>query len=597
MKKLTQKQICCIPLILWIVIIPIVVRIKTFANPLLEYPWYSRETMLADFFLYHKSILITITGVLMLVFLFWQISKIKRKDRLLNGDVRIFIPILVYLVFAVLSSLFSSNGYFSTHGMPDQFETIWNLIAYVVATIYCYYLVVYQNGEMSIVRLVYVGAACVGIICLLQFLKFDIYRFIYQGDGYTFTFPPGTVYGPFYNTNYVGFYSLLFIPLFAFFLVLYKDLRVRIISAVMAVLLMIAMIGARSVTAEIAFVGVAAFLILFLLIKKAAEKKIYWIPVVAVIIAGLCAVVAMMPRIHAYVQASNTEKTNLENIYTFDDHVEIDYKGNKLLIEMVTVDATMVFNLYDQDQNQIGCEYAYSEENDYYYYTITDERFAGITLTPAMTSEEPETYGFMVFIDDKNWIFSNQMTDDGTYYFYTDLRTLTKLTEDTPSADFAPLTDKSSFASGRGYLWNKTIAILKDYILFGSGADTFTFAYPNDDFVDRYNNGYDNMFITKPHNMYLQIAVQTGMLSLICFLVFYFWYFISSIRIYFKQRLDRPLVITGFAIMLGTLGYMISGLANDSTVTVSPLYWAMLGAGIGINCRIRSAVKKSNKAA
>ena len=106
--------------------------------------------------------------------------------------------------------------------------------------------------------------------------------------------------------------------------------------------------------------------------------------------------------------------------------------------------------------------------------------------------------------------------------------------------------------------------------------------------MDKYNNGYDNLILTKPHSLYLQIAVQTGVLSLICFLVFYLWYFISSLRFYFRQRFDNLLTVTGFAIMLGTLGYMISALANDSTVTISPLYWALIGIGIGINRRIRS---------
>lgn len=592
MKKLTQKHICCLPLAIWIVIIPIVVKMKSFANPLLEYPWYNRETTLADFFLYHKSMLVTAMGVLMLILLAWQISKVRRKDTLFHADTRIFIPILIYLVLAVLSSLFSEHAYFTTHGVPDQFETIWNLIAYVIATVYCYYVVVYQNCEMSIVKFIYAGAGCVGIICVLQLFKVDIYRLIYSGDGYTFTFEPGTVYGPFYNTNYVGFYTLLFVPLFALFLLYYKDIKVRILSAVMILLLMLAMIGAKSATSEIAFAAVVAFFVLFLLIKKAREKKVFWIPVGVLVALGIGGCILIMPRVNAHLQASDTEKTNLENIYTHDDHVEIDYKGNVLNVDMIIADSSLAFHLYDQDQNEVASEYAYSEENDYYYYTVTDERFAGMTLTPALLSEDPQTYGFMIFIDDKNWVFTNQMSEDGTYYYYSDLGTLTKLTEENVSADFQPLVNKSALASGRGYLWNKTIAILKDYVLFGSGADTFVFEYPNGDFVDRYNNWYDNMFITKPHNLYLQIAVQTGIVSLICFLVFYLWYFISSLRIYFGQRLDTPLVITGFGVLLGTLGYMIAGLANDSTITISPLYWALMGVGIGINYRIKSATKK-----
>lgn len=590
MKKTTEKNICMIPVALLVVIIPLIVKVKFFANPLVDYPWYSSESTLADFFLYYKSIFVTVTGVLMLALLIWRISGMRRKDTLINSDTRIFIPIIIYLVLAVLSSLFSDYGYFCTHGMPDQFETVWNLIAYVIALFYCYYVIVYQDSEKSILALTFIGAALVGVICVLQYFKVDIYRLIYAGEGYTFTFEEGTVYGPFYNTNYVGYYSLLFVPLFAMLCICLKDLKIRIISGILTVVLLISLIGAQSSTAEIIMAGVFVFAVLFLLLKNAKTKKILWLPVAVILIAGVGGCILAAPKISAYMQASNTEKTDLENIFTRDDHVEIDYKGQKLYIQMIQNGEQLAFFLKDQNEADVACEYMFSDE--YYYYAITDDRFDGMTLTPAIITEDPLVYGFMVQINDKRWTFTNQVTDDATYYYYTDLGKITKLTEETVSADFAPLVNLSSFASGRGYIWDKTIPLLKDYIFFGSGADTYALAYPNGDFVDKYNNGYDNMILTKPHNMYLQIAVQTGVLSLICFLVFYLWYFISSLRIYFKQRLDNPLVAAGFAIMLGTLGYMGSGLANDSTITITPLYWAMMGVGIGINHRIKTAAKQ-----
>ena len=590
MKKLMKMNVYCIPLILWLVIIPVVVKVKFFPNPLTEYSWYSNEASLADFFLYYKSMLITITGVLMIAMLCWQISKMRRKDTLINADTRIFIPLVVYLVLVVFSSLFSQYGYFCTHGMPDQFETVWNLIAYVVALFYCYYLIVYQDSDVSILSLIFVGAALVGVICALQYFKLDIYRLIYAGDGYTFTFAEGQVYGPFYNINYVGYYTMLFVPLFVLLAVLYPNMKVKVASAILAVLLLISMWGAGSSTAFISFAVVLAFAVLFLLFKNVKAKKVLWLPIAIILIGGIGACIMLLPRVGAYVQSSNIEKRNLENIYTHDDAVEIDYKGQKLFIQMTHNDEMLTFYFRDQNQAEVGWELGSSEQN--YYYTLTDERFAGMTITPVMITEEPAKYGFIVFIDDKNWCFTNEMTDDGTYYYYTDLGKLTKLTEDNVSADFDPLVDMSSLANGRGYIWNKTISILKNYIFLGSGADTYAIVYPNDDFVDKYNNAYDNLIITKPHNMYLQIAVQTGVLSLICFLVFYLWYFISSVRIYFKQRLDSLPVIMGFAILLGTMGYMISGLANDSTVTVSPLFWALMGVGIGINCRIKKAAEK-----
>ena len=591
MKKVTEKQIGLIPLALWFVIIPLIVKVKFYANPLTDYPWYSSEASLADFFLYYKSMFVTITGVLMLAFLVWQIGKMKRKDTLVNTDTRIFIPIAIYLLLAIASSLFSDYGYFCTHGMPDQFETIWNLIAYIIALVYCYYVIVYHDSDKPILGMVIIGAASVAVICVLQYFKVDIYRLIYSGEGYSFTFAEGTVYGPFYNINYVGYYTLLLIPVFVMLFIACKNLVLRVISAILTLGLMIAMIGAQSLTAEIAFVAVALLAALFVLLKNAKEHKIMWLPIAGIVVCAIVGCVLLMPRVNTYIQASNTEKTDLENIFTHDDNVEVDYKGNKLFVQMLQNGDSLAFNIYDQDQNMVTCEYTDSEDGSYYYYAITDERFDGMTLTPAIISEDPLVYGFMAQINDKSWCFTNQMTDDGTYYYYTDLGKITKLTEDTVSADFTPLVDKGFLASGRGYIWNKTIAILKNYVLLGSGADTYALVYPNGDFVDKYNNGYDNMILTKPHNLYLQIAVQTGILSLICFLVFYLWYFISSLRLYFKQKLTTPLAAVGFAILLGTMGYMVSGLANDSTITISPLYWGLMGIGIGINHRIRVAAK------
>ena len=41
--------------------------------------------------------------------------------------------------------------------------------------------------------------------------------------------------------------------------------------------------------------------------------------------------------------------------------------------------------------------------------------------------------------------------------------------------------------------------------------------------------------------------------------------------------------IFGIGIMLGTFGYLVTGLANDSTVAVAPVYWCLLGVGMAVN--------------
>ena len=587
MKKFMQNNIYYLPLFLWIVIIPVVVKVKFFTNPLTEFSWYSNEVYLADFFLYHKSMLITLCGAVMIMMLGWMIGKMRNKNGLFNKNTYIFIPLIVYIALVIISSMFSEYKYFSGHGMPDQFETVWNVIAYVVAVFYCYYLVVYQDAEISILKLIFAGATLVSIICVLQYFKLDIYRLIYAGDGYSFTFAPGQVYGPFYNVNYVGSYVLLVIPIFIMLAALHSDLKVKIASAILAVGLLICMLGACSSSAWVAFGVICFFVIIFMLLKLAKTHKILYFPLLLAFFCTFAAVFAIHPKINSYIQNADTAKTDLEHIYTLDDEVEIDYKGNQLFIQMFNSDSVVTFSLTDQDKNAVNYEYCLTDDG-YYYYAITDDRFKNFQLTPTIIDQDPVQYGFIVKIDEKEWCFIKDVASDGGYYFYTALGKLTKLTEENDSPNFHPLVSLSGLANGRGYIWNKSIAMLKKYIVFGSGADTYAIVYPNDDFVDKYNNGYDNLIITKPHNLYLQIGVQSGVISLICFLVFYVWYFINSSKLYFRVKFKDVSAILGFSIFLGTIGYMITGLANDSTVTVSPIFWALIGVGIGINYKLKN---------
>ena len=137
--------------------------------------------------------------------------------------------------------------------------------------------------------------------------------------------------------------------------------------------------------------------------------------------------------------------------------------------------------------------------------------------------------------------------------------------------------------SKRGYIWARTIPLLKANWLLGSGPDTFTIEFPQDDYIGLENYGYKGSIVTKPHNMYLQMGVQTGVISLMAFLAFYMMYFIQSIRIYIKGKFDTYASQLGVAIFLASIGYMIAGITNDSTITVAPIFWILMGIGMSMN--------------
>ena len=164
-----------------------------------------------------------------------------------------------------------------------------------------------------------------------------------------------------------------------------------------------------------------------------------------------------------------------------------------------------------------------------------------------------------------------------------------KLTEPIEAPRFTFLDGKETFASNRGYIWSRTIPILKDTFFVGYGPDNFIMVFPHEDYVGRFNVGSSgmNIIVDKPHNLYLQTAVNTGVLSLISLLFFWGIYLVNSMKIYLKGNLNSYTEYMGAAIFLSITAYLVAGMFNDSIVAVAPLFWILLGMGIGINRMVK----------
>lgn len=95
-----------------------------------------------------------------------------------------------------------------------------------------------------------------------------------------------------------------------------------------------------------------------------------------------------------------------------------------------------------------------------------------------------------------------------------------------------------------------------------------------------------SIFIAKlSHNIYLQMGIQIGVISLLEFLAFYFYmmYLIHSIRSYTKGKCDTYSSQLGVAIFLASIEYLIVGITNDSTITVALIFWILIEIGMSMN--------------
>ena len=129
--------------------------------------------------------------------------------------------------------------------------------------------------------------------------------------------------------------------------------------------------------------------------------------------------------------------------------------------------------------------------------------------------------------------------------------------------------------SGRGYIWSRSLPIIRRTIFFGSGVDTFAYEFPQDDYAGKLKFLYDAyLIIDKPHNLFLQMAINSGLISLILFILFLFVWFMNIIH---KIKQNNALLL--FAILSSVLTYLVCGLFTDSTVSVTPTFWILLALG------------------
>ena len=175
-------------------------------------------------------------------------------------------------------------------------------------------------------------------------------------------------------------------------------------------------------------------------------------------------------------------------------------------------------------------------------------------------------------------VICNQVDKSGQYYFMNPAGKFVRDDgSDTPEADIFP----DNFMSGRGKIWNKTLPILKDYLLVGCGSGLFITAYPQDNYI--YSMYGSSDYDVKPHNMYLQYWVEEGLPFLLLMLAFFIMYYVKVIKNYIKNKEDVTCAVNrriSLGCMLAVTVYLVSGFVNDSMIVYSPVFWTFLGLGM-----------------
>ena len=154
--------------------------------------------------------------------------------------------------------------------------------------------------------------------------------------------------------------------------------------------------------------------------------------------------------------------------------------------------------------------------------------------------------------------------------------------------------------TGRGYIWVSSIPLAEKCILLGKGIGSFPFSFPQSEVAGMLNvHGSADYCIEIAHSWYLQTAVSSGAISLLCMLGLFFIHFAGGVKAYWKKAEKDDAVPgkvkdIGMGFFFGILAFQIAGIVNNSTVATGPEFWLLLGTSMGFLYHVRNCSNRSN---
>jgi hypothetical protein len=552
--------------------------------------WTGQQQYL-DFFSYWKSrwvIALTLIGLIFYIILY------KQKKLPFKNLKQYYIPLGLYAIFVIISTIFAKDTQTALWGFVDMYQGMFVLLSYVIIT---FLTINFVNSERDVNLFVNAFLFLMiveGIIGVGQYFGFDFFQtglgksLIVPGniqvDGLSFSFGPKTIYGTLFNTNFVGSFATLMLPLSVAILLGAKTKKQRISASIAVVLMVFIWIGCNS---RAGYFGVAVSTIFAVWLFRKVIKK-YWIGFTGLVVVFVVILVGLnnvsegnvfnrLKTLNFKEQIENFKATaSDEKIFKFKDiMLGEDTFGIKTTNETLNfrIDGEKLYFL-DESDNELEITTSSNE------ITINDKKYTGYKITIA--DKYPG-----VTVNRSGRIFNFYFTNNGVKLLGSGGRIIEPMVADKLSS----LDGLEKLASYRGYIWGRTIPLLKDYVLIGSGPDNYTIVFPQDDTLAKVNTFNDpNMIVDKPHNLYLQIATNTGVISLLSLLTFLSIYIFNGLRLYSKINYNSMEKYIGASCLVCIIGYLAAGMFNDNVASVTPMLWIILGLSISINLRLRNRI-------
>ena len=588
------------PIALVLTIVPLIVRMRI-SEPDEDTLKLYGSSANSDLFTQNKEICLIFLSAIILIIAITCFKKFyEKKDKLINIMI---ICSLIFLGFTFLSTLFSKYKHVAFWGIYDRSEGFITIACYIVLFIYSIYT--FKKTEefkfilIPILILVYIN----GFLGLFQYFGSDLIKTSLGGliaipssynidpSKLSLAYESGTIYGTLYHYNYVGSFTALVLPILFGACVIEDDIFLKLLSMGGCVTGLWLLFGSTSRAGLIGFGAIIVFACIFfgkLLLKK-KKAILITIACLAVFAVGLNFATSgkIFNRIPSLVaDGLSLFKSNTD--FDYRDHIpvkNIEHIDNNIVLTLPTDTLTISFEnndyVFRNSKNEVvDYKSEFNSKIKAYDYTTTDANFSNISFRSGKIKSKTKNDGLMLILNGSNEFMF--ITRDDNSMHLIDPKTLEEIDLDFPET--IGFNGKEQLASARGYIWSRSLPLLKDTLILGSGPDTFSFDFPQHDMLGKlYAYGTTNMIISKAHNLFLQIGLNNGVVALIAFVILIMVYIVDSFKLYaLKNKYDEKQIL-GSILALSVIGYLFTGLFNDSVICVAPIFWIILGVGAAVN--------------
>ena len=597
-EKLKDK-LYVLPVVLIAAVVPLIVHYKKIELSEVAASYWIRDYN-TDFFSYYKMVFLLGFSLLALIS-FYIYYKKEAGEKL--KKTAYYYPIFIYLIMILLATFFSRAQLTSLQGFPDRYEGMPVLIAYLLILVITINLFNNRQQFEFLLTGLLTSAVIIAMIGLSQFFGYDFFanvlgqRLILPGREFAelstamdFRFAGRNIlFATFYNPNYAGSYFSMLLML-STVLYFFAESRKRIFFlTISSSFIFAAWLGSLS-RAGILGAMVSTLVVAVILNKKilGKYKKVLFLLLIFLVIFTIMDIYTDGSLRREFLSlgtetqlAFQGEEAEIEELKSENGYLHFKTEEEYLRFGFERDNDFQLIVLNESDEK---LDYSLSQlEEEQGYFKFDDPELAAYRFKVQESADnDNQILEFKYGNKTAEFIYASKLNG----FFILGMRNNIYPLEEVESLGFE---GKEMLASKRGYIWSRTLPLIIEKPLLGYGPDTYAIFFPQHDVVGKFKYfNRSKIIVDKPHNMYLQIGFNTGLISLAAVLILFGSYFMRNLKLYFTSKFDNYYTEIGLAFLAAFTAYAVAGFFNDSVVSVAQVFWIILGLAVAVELRLKN---------